>query len=302
MSDPADLTSRTRTRRTVLTGAAAAAIASIAAGRRTDAAAGQPVLQGRVNNAASSRTGLDSSASTSTLRVFNTTGAAVAMISTNGAGGTSSTANRNSYGFAVTNTAAANGSGAAISAGGGKNHGVIAATAAAIKYGLWARNTGPTTNVGAAVRAEGGINDGLVAFTGGAERGALVGVDTTAMTTNVGWGLLTLGDGGIDGDLFVTGIVSAANIPAGGTVTLDGSGRSVVRSDSESSNAAAYDYQLTAIGSAMPNLHVVEGMEGTFTIAGGSPGGRVSWHRTRRVVGRAAHTTADKVLPSRREH
>ena len=33
----------------------------------------------------------------------------------------------------------------------------------------------------------------------------------------------------------------------------------------------------------MPNLHVVEGPDGSFTIKGGKPGGRVSWQRTERA-------------------
>jgi hypothetical protein len=32
----------------------------------------------------------------------------------------------------------------------------------------------------------------------------------------------------------------------------------------------------------MPDLHVVERSDGTFTIKGGKPGGRVSWQRVKR--------------------
>lgn len=81
-----------------------------------------------------------------------------------------------------------------------------------------------------------------------------------------------------------------------GNVTLDGNGRAVVRLPSYFAKINANpSYQLTAIGSPMPNLHVAErisevalregaaqpsGVPGPacwFTIAGGVPGGAVSW-------------------------
>jgi hypothetical protein len=46
-------------------------------------------------------------------------------------------------------------------------------------------------------------------------------------------------------------------------------------------NAGPFRYQLTAIGAAMPNLHIAEEIENNrFVIAGGVPGKRVSWEVT----------------------
>jgi hypothetical protein len=307
VADTAPSTAATRTRRTILTGAAAATVAGILAGKHADAAPGQPVLQGRDNNAGATRTSLLSSAASSALRVVNSNGVGVAT----------STANRNSFGLSASNTGATNGTGAAISASSTRNHGVIASTAAGVRQGLLARNTSAiTNNLGSAIRGQGGVNDGVVGLSGAADRGGLVGIDTTFDTTNVGWGVLCEGDeyvfgtsfvdgdvdvlgdvvggGDIDlagnlfggGDADFIGNVTAANFPGGATVTLDGAGTAVVGRDEAAPAGTEYNYQLTAIGSAMPNLHVVEGSDGSFTVAGGSPGGRVSWQRTSRNAAR----------------
>lgn len=48
-------------------------------------------------------------------------------------------------------------------------------------------------------------------------------------------------------------------------------------------NSGTFRYQLTAIGAAMPNLHIAQKVQGrTFAIAGGAPGMEVSWELTAR--------------------
>lgn len=75
-----------------------------------------------------------------------------------------------------------------------------------------------------------------------------------------------------------------------GVVTLDGEGRAVVDLPPwfEVLNAD-FRYQLTAVGAAMPGLHVAnEIKQARFTIAGGAPGARVSWQVTGRRIDPAA--------------
>jgi hypothetical protein len=67
-----------------------------------------------------------------------------------------------------------------------------------------------------------------------------------------------------------------------GTVTLDKAGKAKVALPSyfEAANRD-FRYQLTAVGSAMPDLHVAAGVKGnTFSIAGGAASRQVSWQVT----------------------
>lgn len=67
-----------------------------------------------------------------------------------------------------------------------------------------------------------------------------------------------------------------------GTVVLDGKGTALVELPAyfEALNRE-FDYQLTPIGAAMPDLHVADEISGNrFRIAGGKPGRRVSWQVT----------------------
>ena len=64
-----------------------------------------------------------------------------------------------------------------------------------------------------------------------------------------------------------------------GSVTLDGKGQAVVYlpKDFEALNTNP-QYVLTAVGNAMPNLHVLQKIhDNCFWIAGGAPAGEVSW-------------------------
>jgi trimeric autotransporter adhesin len=67
-----------------------------------------------------------------------------------------------------------------------------------------------------------------------------------------------------------------------GTVTLDSDGRATVElPDWFETLNRDFRYQLTAIGAAAPDLHVAgEVANGTFGIAGGRPGLKVSWQVT----------------------
>jgi len=65
-----------------------------------------------------------------------------------------------------------------------------------------------------------------------------------------------------------------------GEVRLDENGEAVIRLPDyfEAVNTGPYRYSLTPIGAPMPGLYVAREVEGnTFRIAGGVPGGRVSW-------------------------
>ena len=68
-----------------------------------------------------------------------------------------------------------------------------------------------------------------------------------------------------------------------GVVTLDAQGEATVALPAYFSalNTGPFRYQLTAIGAAMPNLHIAqEVQDNTFRIAGGVPGKKVSWEVT----------------------
>lgn len=65
-----------------------------------------------------------------------------------------------------------------------------------------------------------------------------------------------------------------------GTITLDGNGSGTVQMPGYfNAINTNFSYNLTAIGSAAPNIHISSEMSnnGTFTISGGNPGMKVSW-------------------------
>jgi hypothetical protein len=295
MNEHTDKTRAPHTRRIVLTGAAAAAVSSVLASGGAEATVGDPVRQGRTNNAGGARTTLTSGATSSTLRVLNSrSGIALAASSANGAGASISTSNRNNAGLSATNAAGGSGTGAAIRAAGARNHGLAASTNSAARNGLVATNAATTRGLGAAIRANGGRNDGVVAFnstglsgvTGISANGVGVGglgnfgvyglADTAA-----DFGVVSDGDAWVTGDLFVDGLIINGSLPSqSGTVSLDGSGSTTVEPELHLEHAVPeYDYQLTAIGAPMPDLHVITRRDGSFQIAGGKPGGQVSWQR-----------------------
>jgi hypothetical protein len=256
MGDQTDGTRAPRTRRTILTGAAAAAVASVLASQRTEAAAGDPILQGQTNTVGPFRTALASTASTTTLHVSNTVGRALVA----------TTQSRDAFGLFAANTAGRHrGEGAAVRAEGRQVDAIQGETFGVNRAGV----------VGINRKA----NDRAVGVVGVASQG--VGVLGIATRRRLGWAVYAAGDVAIEGNLFINGrILQPA--AASGTTQLTGSGTARVRVPAEE-RGASYDYQLTAIGAAMPNLHVVERADGGFTIRGGQPGGRVSWQRIKRT-------------------
>ena len=270
MSDPEDDARRLRSRRTIVTGAAAAALASMVASGRAQAASGEPVLQGRVNAAGTARTTLDSRAASSTLQVTNTVGRAVVA----------KTSQRDAFAVLAVNEAPRTGTGAGLRAESHRHDAIQARSFSGTSAGIFAFNT-------AASRQTAGVVGR--AFTG------VAGLATRA----AGWGVVSIGDAGIEGDLFVNGRIFQPTSAAAGTAQLSASGTAHIQPAITAERGAPYDYQLTAIGSAMPNLHVVEGADGAFTIHGGNPGGRVSWQRTRRIDSAVmAHALAANQLPT----
>jgi hypothetical protein len=67
-----------------------------------------------------------------------------------------------------------------------------------------------------------------------------------------------------------------------GNVTLDAAGEATVQlPDWFEALNKDFRYQLTAIGKPSPNLYIAQEVQGnTFRIAGGTPGGKVSWMLT----------------------
>jgi hypothetical protein len=67
-----------------------------------------------------------------------------------------------------------------------------------------------------------------------------------------------------------------------GTADLDSNGQaSVDLAAAVDPVGAVVTYQLTAVGAPGPSLHVAEEIRnGQFSIAGGQPGAKVSWHIT----------------------
>jgi hypothetical protein len=67
-----------------------------------------------------------------------------------------------------------------------------------------------------------------------------------------------------------------------GTIVLDGNGQAVVElPDWFEALNGSFRYQLTAVGAPSPSLYIAQKISGNrFTIAGGTPGGEVSWQVT----------------------
>ncbi len=253
MNEPAADARRLRSRRTVVTGAAAAALASVVASGRAQAAAGKPVLQGLENAAGPARTTPASRAESSTLLVTNSVGRAVVAKSSQ----------RDAFAVLAVDEAGRVGNGAGLRAESRKHEAIQARSFSGSRAGIFGLNT--TQSRG----AFGVVGRATVGVLGVARVGS-------------GWGVFSAGDAGVDGDLFVNGRILQPNSAAAGTAELNGSGSALVRAG-HAESGAQYHYQLTAIGAPMPNLHVVERADGAFAIAGGKPGGRVSWQRARRA-------------------
>lgn len=166
---------------------------------------------------------------------------------------------------------------------------------------------GNIANQGGNLQVKGEISGpggGAVSLTGAGITGNLsVGGNATIGTLSGGNFL------GVNGDLNVTGAITAgtkdfkidhplaptekylyhASVESSemmdmytGTVLVDGSGEATVQLPEwfEALNKD-YRYQLTAIGAPSPNLYIAQEVHGNrFQIAGGKPGGKVSWQVT----------------------
>jgi hypothetical protein len=251
--------------------------------------------------------GVANTASTPTTLTATTTGIGLTVQCTgsamffnsatgNGVAGRTNAANR--YGFSAANVGPAGG-GAALAASGINNDGVLANTDNQDKRAVVGQNR--ATNAQGTLAS--GLGDGVI---GEADNVGFGGYGVWAIHPS-GLGspaLVANGDAYVGGDLYVSGsknfridhpadpggkwlVHAAVEAPAlqtlyDGTVELDASGEAQIDLPAYFS-ALNTDprYQLTALGAPMPNLHVVTdvGPNG-FRIAGGLPGGRVSWQVT----------------------
>lgn len=158
------------------------------------------------------------------------------------------------------------------------------------------------SGVGGYTQGNNGI--GVFAYTSGQGQGA---VGVLGHTDSAGYAGFFEGDVGVAGTLLANDKQFLIDNPANpeneylshvciesdemknlydGVVTLDeNGGATVVLPDWFTALNADYRYQLTAIGGAMPNLHIADEMaNGRFAIAGGVVGKRVSWQVTGRRI------------------
>jgi hypothetical protein len=303
-----------RGRRAVLTAGATAAIGAVgvALADTADAAAGSPLLLGRSNSADSSPTAVSST----------TTGTAFGVTATAGHGLVGVAKLSNKFGILGRNDATTAGAGGAVLADGKTNPGLVGRTANRNTYGIVALNTGTSLGDSGALVAEGGVNVGVVAFTdapaGANSQPAIYGDGGVGA-----WASWLIGDVIVDGTVFaavsLVGVRDPVN-PIGyreavsgedavhtqsGRATLDGTGGATVSVsptflDAADLAAATTSVQLTAMGSAMPNLAATITATG-FTISGGTANGSVSWTVTapRLAPGTTAAAAAAKASARR---
>ena len=241
------------------------------------------------------------------------------MLSTGGTGLIAETSSAAKYGVQANNLAAAGGAGAAILANGIQNTGLVGQTSAAGKYGVSARNLAAAGGSGAAIFADGRQQDGLQATTANPSGAGVWGSSTSASGSTFGvygdaaspdgWGVYSAGDMGTNSNLYVTGSITKGGgsfkidhplDPANkflyhsfmespdmknvydGVVALDQNGEATVELPAwfEALNRDVR-YQLTAIGTSGPDLHIKSEVKGNrFTMAGGKAGQKVSWQLT----------------------
>jgi hypothetical protein len=220
----------------------------------------------------------------------------------------------NSDGVQGVNSAATNGTGAGVRAIGNNNHGLVATTSNTSANAVRAIHQATQTGFFAAVLGQ-AINPDGVGVYGANLDASLVGVGVLGYALYPGFGMYAFGDLGVTADAYVYGnlYVSGSVSKGGGTFKidhpLDPANKYLVHSFVESDEMkTVYDgvahldgagqatvtmpawfaalnrdvrIQLTPVGGAMPDLHVGSLPEdGTFTIAGGTPGGTVCWQVT----------------------
>jgi hypothetical protein len=290
--DTPETTTPRNGRRAALTVGATAAIGAVgvALAKPAEAAAGSALLLGRSNSSGSSPTAVTST----------TTGTAFGVTATPGHGLVGVAKLNSKFGILARNDATTAGAGGAVLADGKTNSGLLGRTANRNAYGIVALNTGTALGNSGALVAEGGVNVGVVAFTD-----APAGANTQpALYADGGagaWARWLIGDEVVDGVLFaVVSMVGVRDSAAAngigfreavsgetpvhtqsGRVTLNALGNAAVdlsaafldETDLASSTTSV---QLTAMGSAMPNLAATITATG-FSISGGAGAGSVSW-------------------------
>lgn len=276
-------------RRALLAAGTTAALGAVgvALARPAEAAAGQALLLGRSNTSGSSATAVSSS----------TTGTAFGVTATAGHGLVGIARANSKFGHIARNDATTTGTGGALLGDGKANAGVVGRTANRNAYGIAGFNTGTAGGNSGAVLANGGSNVGLAAFTA-----APAGVNAApAIFADGGlgaWASWLIGDQVVDGFLFASrnlvgvqepgNVITYRTVVSGesaqhvesGRVTLDLSGAGTVVLPAgylaATSLGADTSVQLTAMGTAMPNLAATLTTTG-FTVSGGVSGGSVSW-------------------------
>ncbi len=183
----------------------------------------------------------------------------------------------------------------------GANIGVYGESASTAGTGVYGRATAASGNTAGVVGNSTSV-DGVGVF-GGSEGSTGIGIYGTAPGT--GYAGYFLGNVHVIGNLSATGSKSfkidhpldpanrylyhfAQEAPEvqnvyNGVATLDAQGEATVTLPAYFSalNTGPFRYQLTAIGAAMPNLHIAQEIQGNaFRIAGGVPGKKVSWEVT----------------------
>lgn len=283
-----EATSRRRLVAGVLGGGVVAAAAVARPSGTASAAPGQAVLQGLLNNAGSAGTTLNSASATPTISMRNTgAGAAALMVSNNANGFAGGTYAPNGSGVSAANYSTTSGLGSAITAVGGQNYGINAVTSSGERAGVYARNleTNPEQPC-VAVHARAPI--------------ALYGYD---VTEGEGWAVFAGGDVRVLGDLYIAG--SVIPDPAAAPNATDKAGTVVVGEDPTpiavgNGEEREWDYQLTAVGAPIPDLHVADvEPDGSFTIGGAPAGSKVSWRATRRLAVDMARTTGPSLARKR---
>lgn len=270
VQDVPDSGAQRAARRALLAGGAAAGVSALGliAAPRASAAAARTLSVGVNNYVGTANTGLVTSGATG-LDITNK-GAGRAMSATGEGTATGALlrcVHRDRWGVQAMNLATTTGTAGALLARGGKNIGALVDTTAAAVPALVVR---------------GGGADGIAVLATGS---AYLDGDVLALRSWVGVPT-------VDDKLSYVGVSSSARAThsVSGKVTLSGSGTATVTLDADYLAAIEREepgatiserdqlrVQLTALGAAMPNLHVATRTEDGFTIAGGTASGTVFW-------------------------
>ena len=261
-------------------GAAATAATAAAVATATDAqaAAGQAVLQGRVNTPGATDTSIIAPTPGIAFTVKNTgTGAAGYFFAAKGNGFAGGTAAGNKVGLSTANTGPAS-SGAAMGANGINNTGVLTSSMNPERFAIEATNFAQDfSDAGGAVLADGGLAGvGLLAFTAYFDVPAVLSSGDT-------WHV----DGGINRDFTSTNFVELDGVTSvngpevtfSGQVQLSGGLASVqipveLVDDLDLSSPVSLVSPNTG---AMPNLWITTSATGAVSISGGVGSGTVSY-------------------------